>query len=437
MASRTRYYLEQCIPELDDLVDKKLFTKNEVNMVMRKRTDFEHRLNSRGSRIEDYMRYIEYEKNVDRLRSKRVRRILNATHTNSISDGSIIRRIEFIYQRGVDKFPQDIIFWANYLSFLKSNRLGHGTASYKKIHSVYTKLLRLHPSKVDIWISAAKFEYEIHANFKSCRLLFQNALKFNPDSEKLWFEYTKFELNFITKLIARRRVMGLINEREQELDMLTQNTSEGNHDSELPTTGDAMKDKLNELPDADMNMLGTPDNNPALRGDIALTIFDLAMNSLGQHYQNKRRGYFADTDVVYQKELDLATHNYLYDATKKYLLLFDEFEELDRPYLVNHIVQYWKNRIENSQDVTDILVEITLIDILINIKYMPHVELDIDQLRLSVNKFIAYKSKLGDTSICDKVRHRYIAYLKENYLKPFADVEDPQAQVLQTIINKL
>lgn len=72
MSSRTRYYLEQCIPEVDDLVQKNLFTKNEVNKIMRKRTDFEHRLSSRGSSISDYIRYIEYEKNVNALRLKRV-----------------------------------------------------------------------------------------------------------------------------------------------------------------------------------------------------------------------------------------------------------------------------------------------------------------------------------------------------------------------------
>ena len=215
--SKTRYYLEQCIPEMDDLVEKGLFTKNEVSLIMKKRTDFEHRLNSRGSSINDYIKYINYETNVNKLRTKRVKRILQAKKTNSLSDWSIQQRIGFIYQRGTNKFPQDLKFWAMYLNYMKGR--GNQT-SYKKIHNIYNQLLKLHPTNVDIWISCAKYEYEVHANFKSCRNIFQNGLRFNPDVPKLWYEYVKFELNFITKLINRRKVMGLINEREQELDML-------------------------------------------------------------------------------------------------------------------------------------------------------------------------------------------------------------------------
>ena len=144
---------------------------------MRKRTDFEHRLNSRGSSINDYMKYIVYETNVDKLRQKRVKRILQSSRSNSLSDWSIQQRITFIYQRGTNKFPQDLKFWAMYLNFLKTRG---AKTSYKKIHNVYNQLLKLHPNNVDIWISCAKYEYEVHANFKSCRTVFQNGLRFNP-----------------------------------------------------------------------------------------------------------------------------------------------------------------------------------------------------------------------------------------------------------------
>ena len=150
MSSRTRYYLEQCIPEVDDLVQKNLFTKNEVNKIMRKRTDFEHRLSSRGSSISDYIRYIEYEKNVNALRLKRVKRILQSNKSNSISDYTIQQRILYIFQRGCNKFPKELKFWSLYLNHLKSK----GTnASYKKIQNVYNQLLKLHPTNVDVWIS--------------------------------------------------------------------------------------------------------------------------------------------------------------------------------------------------------------------------------------------------------------------------------------------
>lgn len=438
MSSKTRYYLEQCIPELDDLVDKNLFTKNEISKIMKKRTDFEHRLNSRGSSTNDYMKYIDYENNVEKLRKKRVKRILQTSKTNSISDWSIQQRIMFIYQRGTNKFPQDLKLWAMYLNYLKTR--GSDT-SYKKIHAVYNQLLKLHPTNVDIWISCAKYEYEVHANFKSCRTLFQNGLRFNPDSAKLWYEYVKFELNFITKLLNRRKVMGLINEREQELDMLNdQNDKKDDEDSvKLPSTGDIMKDKLNELPEADMNMLGNTETNPALRGDIALTIFDISIETLGKQYINKHKGYYIDTDAKFEKQIKQDAVAFLFDKSMQYISLFDQFQDLDRAYLVNHLVQFWKNDhfdIILETDCPELYSRLVYFDILLNIRYMTSQDLNVDELQLSVKKYLTYKNKL-DEKIMKPVQAEYKEHIKETFLDSMDMDKDPRYKILEMIYSRL
>lgn len=440
MSSKARYYLEQCIPEVDDLVDKGLFTKNEVSTIMKKRTDFEHRLNSRGSSIRDYMKYISYETSVAKLRAKRVKRILETNKTNSISDWSIQQRIAFIYQRGCNKFPSDIKFWAMHLNFLKTR--GNST-SYKRIHNVYNELLRLHPNNVEVWISCAKYEYEVHANFKSCRVVFQNGLRFNPDSPKLWYEYVKFELNFITKLINRRKVMGLINEREQELDMLKEQNDKralsGEDAIAAPSTGDAMKDKLNEFPEADMNMLGNDETNPALRGDIALAIFDLCMDTLGESYQKKHRGYYGITDAQMNKELLLETVKYLYEKSAEYITLFDQFEDLRRDYLINHVLEFWRQdhySISLQQELPQLYVDIIFMDTTLNIRFMPVTSLDIGQLQLSVKKYFAYKNKFNEET-SKELHRRYSQYLQETYLDKLDKESDPRYETLQLIIRKL
>lgn len=450
MSSRTRYYLEQCIPEVDDLVQKNLFTKNEVNKIMRKRTDFEHRLSSRGSSISDYIRYIEYEKNVNALRLKRVKRILQSNKSNSISDYTIQQRILYIFQRGCNKFPKELKFWSLYLNHLKSK----GTnASYKKIQNIYNQLLKLHPTNVDVWISCAKYEYEVHANFKSCRNVFQNGLRFNPDVPKLWYEYIKFELNFVTKLLNRRKVMNLINEREQELDMLKQQEEARNLNSaetegedtyydqdgiQLPSTGDKMKDKLNELPEADLNMLGSEDTNPALRGDVALAIFDVAMKNLGTSFIKKHQGYYSITNSQVDQELSRNVLEYLYDRCIEYIQLFSEFQDLKREYLLNHIIQWLKKEHYNvsiEKDLPEHYVELLLYDITLNIRFMPADNLDIDNLQISFKKFIAYKTKLDDVH-AQKLTTLYADYLTQNYLANI-DKSDPKYTILNAIIKKL
>ncbi|GAV54077.1 hypothetical protein ZYGR_0AK05790 [Zygosaccharomyces rouxii] len=440
MSSKTRYHLEQCIPEVDDLVDKGLFTKSEVSSIMKKRTDFEHCLNSRGSSIKDYVKYINYESNVEKLRQKRVKRILQSSKSHSISDWSIEHRIEFIFQRGCNKFPQDLKFWSMYLRFMKNR--GNKT-SYKKIHNVYNQLLRLHPGNVEVWISCAKYEYEKHANFKSCRTVFQNALRFNSHVPKLWYEYVKFELNFITKLINRRKVMGLINEREQAMDMIQEKDSNDSKENAVtsgvnaPSTGDSMKDSLNQLPEADMNMLGNEETNPALRGDIALTIFDIALKLLGENYTKKHKGYSAITSDSTALDKDIAneTTTYLFDISQEYIRLFDQFPDLHRDYLINHVLQIWK---DNDLQLThpELYVDMVFTDVTLNVRYMSMENFDVDQLQLAVKKYFAYKPKLGAQAV-KTLKSQLTEFIRDSYLEKMDPENDPRYKILQLIVKKL
>lgn len=427
------------------MVDLGLFTKKEVSLIMKKRTDFEHRLNSRGSSINDYIKYINYENSVESLRKKRVKRVLQNSKKNTISDWSVQQRIAYIYQRGCNKFPNELKFWAMYLKYLKTR--GNQT-SYKKIQKVYNELLRLHPTNVEVWISCAKYEYEVHANFKSCRLLFQNALRFNPQAFKLWYEYIKFELSFITKLINRRKVMGLLSEREQELDMLKQTSTESSEENGsknedatvyIPTAGDVMKDKLNQLPEADMNMLGNDETNPALRGDIALTIFDMCMKTLGDYYINKYKGYYDISDSVTLKELKLETTSTLFEKSMELISLFDNFKDLHRDYLINHVLEYWKNEHENillKDDLPELNDGIIFLDITLNIRYMQVESLDVDQLQLSVKKYFAYKSKLDESSI-KKVKEKYSEFIRDRFITKMSSENNESYHLLETITKKL
>ena len=462
MSSKARYYLEQCIPEVDDLIEKGLFTKPEINKIMKKRTDFEHRLASRGSTINDYIRYIEYENNVDKLRSKRVKRLLHGSKKYSLSDYSIHRRIEFIFKRGTQKFPKNLKFWSLYLNYLKSRG---NKISYKKIHTVYNELLRLHPTNAEIWVSCAKYEYERYANFNTCRTVFQNALRFNHDNPQLWTEYFKFELNFVTKLINRRKVMDLINEREQEMDMLNEknenllvqdqktgkiiddnNSSddeEGMYRVQAPSTGDSMKDKLHELPEVNVSMLGTQQTNPALKGDIALTIYQVAMKQLYEVFMNKQLGLYAHefrnvdahkSDKLRRQEiqnkLDRLSYDYLSDLTQQYVGLVDQFGDLNREYLINSMINFYNNNFSHNDP------ELMSALLTLDIRYVSIENFDINALKSAIKKYSAFVSKNKNKNLKLKVKENFINVIKEKYLSQL-EVSDPRVPVLRKIIESL
>eukprot|EP00878_Enallax_costatus_P017114 GHUV01017969.1.p1 GENE.GHUV01017969.1~~GHUV01017969.1.p1 ORF type:complete len:111 (+),score=23.01 GHUV01017969.1:290-622(+) len=71
MADTVRYMMEEMVPELEDLVKQKYFSKQEVKQIVKRRQDFEYLLKRKAALKEDYLRYIEYESKLEELRQHR------------------------------------------------------------------------------------------------------------------------------------------------------------------------------------------------------------------------------------------------------------------------------------------------------------------------------------------------------------------------------
>lgn len=417
MAEKVRYYLEQSVPELEDLQKKGLFDKREITMIMRRRTDLEHRIQGRGSTGRDFLKYGEFEQNLEKLRKKRYKRLSKAGLVDrkpSVSDWSGVRRILFIYDRGTNRFPNNLDIWSNYLTFAKEN------GAIKVIYKIYSKLLQLQPRNIDAWLSAAKYEFESNNNAKGARVLFQRGLRFNSDSMELWLNYFQFELVYIAKLLTRRKVLGLITEKQQ-LDQLEAEQSEykeklnekSNQDLDsdkiaLPT--EDLRDELNTLPDADMNMLGNPETNPALKGDVALAIFDSCISSV------------ISLKDPFTKEKEMKR---LFELMEKFLSIIDKFDNLNQDYLQLHILNYLQTHF--PQDLRTLLIDITLA-----IRNMDKTDENFaDNLQLSVNKFFAYKMKMTDTS-----KKSELTFMFTEYLKSYLTEDKTTDHLIKAIIAK-
>lgn len=413
MSAKVRYYLEQSVPELEDLQKKGLFDKHEINLIMRRRTDFEHRLSSRGSKPRDYTKYAEYESNVEKLRRKRYTRLSSVGLVNtkpSISDWAYERRVSFIYDRAVQKFPNDFTIWEDYIRFARKQKM------FKKIYKIYTQLLQLHPTSVASWISAANFEYEYVGSAKNARTLFQRALRFNQDSKKLWLTYTIFELSYITKLLTRRRILGLMTEKQQLEHEQSEAKSMGQDDGliELPSvTNDELKSQLNTLPDADMNMLGNPETNPALRGDIALTVFDVCIETL---YKLKRN-------------TNISEFEFKYDLCLEFLSLMDKFDGLNREYLEQHVINYLMRQFQNEPSV--VVLDVTLPIRNVSFENEQFVEL----LQSCTKKYLAYKAKLQDEHAKTELKSQFAKFLNK-YLED-ESIEENTRQLIRAITKRL
>lgn len=425
MAEKIRYYLEQSVPELEDLKRKGIFDKNELTMIMRRRTDFEHRIQGRGCKPRDFLKYSEFESNLDKLRKKRFSRLAKVGLIDtkpSLSDWAGTRRVLFIFERATRRFPGDMELWSKYLKFAK------GYGAIKVVYKVYSRLLQLQPRNIDAWLSAAKYEFETNANSKGARQLFQKGLRLNPYSFPLWLAYAQFELTYVSKLLARRKVLGLLNEKDQKKDILDQEKKlQMQKDSskidkefdddviELP--GDEeIKDELKHLPEADINMLGNPETNPALRGDVALTIFDLCL----PHVLRTTYGTLSEERKIEK----------VFGMVESFLQLFDQFEDLNRDHLYLHVLNYVQTNYPN--DTRTVLIDITL-----PLRTArPNAEGFSGELQLSVNKFFAYRTKIfGERK--SLLTKKFVEYLSERFIQNVDDKPSERTtEILRAIIKK-
>lgn len=419
MSDKARFYLEQSVPELQDLEKKGLFTKKEVKMIMRRWTEFEHRIMSRGSTPDDYLYYVRFEKNLEKLRKLRYQRMRLVIDTKkSISDYSASKRIRFIFDRGVRKFPNSMELWAQYLKYAKKN------GSVKVVYKVYTRLLQLQPRNVNVWLSAAKYEYDYNKNVKSARNLLVRCLRFNGDELFPWLEFIKFELNYLSKLLIRRKLLNLITEKQQK-DDLNEHEHSANKDSLAQgvdvvqvSEGSEIEKDLSDLTDLNASTLGTVENNPVLRGDLILTMYDACLEALtNKLHDNINEGRY---EVKFTK---------VWEISNKVIDIVDQFDALDRSHINGHIISDLMGKYPEIDKV--VLLELT-----VPIRYT-----DVDDgdfatsLKSSVKMYQSWvsRTKASDT-VKTSVKKMYINYLTQRYL---SKCTGEQKELLELLLRKL
>ena len=148
MADSAYYHLERMLPELDDLKERGLFSVSEIREIARQRREFEFRLERRSKVKEDYLKYIDYESKLEklrRIRKKALIRQLKASYSSSsfhsekpkkqqkwqpsLCDRASAMRIMLIYERAVTRFKGDLGLWLQFIQYCRSQ----GTRRMQKV----------------------------------------------------------------------------------------------------------------------------------------------------------------------------------------------------------------------------------------------------------------------------------------------------------------
>lgn len=281
-SDKARFYLEQSVPELREWERKEIFRivrtaaqtaclylmsiKDEIKAIASKRSDFEHLLNARGSQPADYARYAEYEMNVDSLRRKRVKRLgIKVTAHNGQ------RRIFHILDRATRKFHGDVGLWLQYADYARAQK------SNKKLTRILTDMLRLHPTRPELWIYAARYSIDVQADFSAARTYMQRVLRFNKTSKAIYLEYAKLEMTYIAKISARRQILGLDQSKKQVVQAEQPEEDSGTISLTAGLTEDDDEQDRMDVGAIDGKLLNRLSTTSALAGAIPLAIFDAAM----------------------------------------------------------------------------------------------------------------------------------------------------------------
>lgn len=246
--------------------------QEEIRTLVKKRSDFEHKVLARGTSPVDFARYAAWEIGLENLRLKRCKRLKikgSSTHPGQA-------RIFSIFDRGTRKHPGDVALW---MSYLECTRKAKAT---KKFKLVLTAAIRLHPTKSELWLYAARCTLESEADMNGARSYMQRGTRFCTMSKDLWIEYAKLEMIYLAKIAVRRKILGLDLDNSVDEDMVEiEKTIDEQGFTEdmiaIPNfEANTLRPSMIEGVKVDTEAAKDPMTTPALNGAIPLAIFDAA-----------------------------------------------------------------------------------------------------------------------------------------------------------------
>ncbi|KAI8447321.1 hypothetical protein BY996DRAFT_1002871 [Phakopsora pachyrhizi] len=206
--------MERMIPELRDLEQKKIFSKSEISAIVTQRNIHEASV-IRTRSPKPYLRYIEYEKNLEKLRRLRFGKLgghnVHGKGRITLSDYSIPLHILNLYSLAVKRFPESIELWLSYINYSLTQ------SSAKLVSRVLSAAIAAHPAQSRFWIMAVQFEADGDesgkggGNIDGARKLLMRSLRFfnGTDSIPIWLEWIRIELNFVKVIEGRREALGI------------------------------------------------------------------------------------------------------------------------------------------------------------------------------------------------------------------------------------
>ena len=133
--------------------------KTEIRAIVNRRRESEYLLRRLNSRKADYLRYIEAEMNLEKLRALRSKKLADRKHRKAltpeeqqkhnkkkdskIGDGHIIQHVHTLFVRALRKFRGDVSLHLQHAAFAKEAK------SFNRLDKIYTQALQVRERKIE------------------------------------------------------------------------------------------------------------------------------------------------------------------------------------------------------------------------------------------------------------------------------------------------
>jgi U3 small nucleolar RNA-associated protein 6 len=257
MAEHVQASLDQMVAPLRDLMDRNIFSDKEIRSIVSRRRESEYLLRRRAARKADFIRYIDSEMILEKLRALRTAKKkrdhrksqklkgidIDNDYNNKddndkdgenkndddkdkqkdhIGDIHIVQHIHLLFVRVIRKFRGDISLHLRHAEFCKDVK------SYTRLGRVYAEALQIFPRESGLWIEAASNEFfGQNRSVKGARVLLQRSLRINEHNQELWLQYFTLELHYAQTLKGRQRIL------HPEKDVVDQQDSENDNENNV------------------------------------------------------------------------------------------------------------------------------------------------------------------------------------------------------------
>lgn len=201
MGDKVQDKLEETLDELNYYRRRKQFSEEEIQNIVRQRKDYEYKLQKNERNLNYYLQYIQFEMNLDLLRSKRVKRQKLYLIKKKNEDYAVKNRQYILIKRTLNRFCNDVILYKKFFNFYQE--LGNK----EQAQNICTIGIKRHPLVSELWYQMILLEFYGNQNIKNTRMYFQLSLRFNPKCKMLWQEFFTIEMRYIGKILTRKYLL--------------------------------------------------------------------------------------------------------------------------------------------------------------------------------------------------------------------------------------